>query len=162
MAYPDIKVGIPSLLLAIEMTIFAIIHIFAFSWKPYDITKNADPSLHYQGGKFGWYALWDAFNLWDVVKAAARGFRWLFHGRKFREHDASYEQSRRKVGEDIDTRYGGGYAVAGEQEMGVMRSDDERRWKPTPPPMHRTRSNEDDDHQGLLNNAQSNPMAPMR
>jgi hypothetical protein len=60
------------------MTIFAIIHIFAFSWKPYDMTKTADPSAQYEGGRFGWKALWDAFNLWDIVKAAARGFRWLF------------------------------------------------------------------------------------
>jgi hypothetical protein len=170
-AYPDIQVGIPSMLLAIEMAVFAVIHIFAFSWKPYDITKNPDPATYYQGGKLGWKALWDAFNLWDIVKAAARGFRWLFYGSRYRERDVSYEASRAasirqpgggKFG-DVDTSYEGGppkytpanpYSAADEQELGTIRTDS--RGRPAPP--MRTMSNESDDHQGLLSHAQSNPV----
>jgi hypothetical protein len=38
----------------------------------------------------GMMALLDAFNPWDMVKASARGFRWLFIGVKNRELDSSY------------------------------------------------------------------------
>jgi hypothetical protein len=160
-AYPDIKVGIPSLLLAIEMTMFAIIHIFAFSWKPYDVTKNADPSLRYEGGTFGWKALWDAFNLWDVVKAAARGFRWLFHGRKFREGDISYGNSRQPKYANEDTSYGGAsqrYTAGNEQELGTFGGVDERQWNGGRPSTHRTASGDSDDQQGLLSHAQGLPL----
>src|SRR3954467_8661554 len=34
-AYPDLKVGIPSLLLCFEMAIFAILHLWAFPYRPY-------------------------------------------------------------------------------------------------------------------------------
>jgi hypothetical protein len=173
-AYPDIKVGIPSVLLAVEMSIFAVIHIFAFSHKPYDISKNPDPAARYQGGPLGWKAIYDAFNLWDIVKAAARGFRWLFHGARHRERDISYEASRAgsvrqpgsKFGSEVDTGYGGGmgmggppqytpYAGAGDaQELGTIRTDG--RGRPAPP--MRTMSSESDDHQGLLSHAQGNPV----
>jgi len=91
-------------LLCIEMTIFAIMHIFAFSSKPYHINKRtslstafpepgvpSNPSLKYFGGFLGVKALLDAFNPWDIVKASARGFRWLFVGRKHRKTDSSYQ-----------------------------------------------------------------------
>jgi hypothetical protein len=72
------------------MAIFAIIHLFAFPVRPYDISKSPDPSAHYRGGPFGVLALADAFNPWDMIKALARGFRWLFVGAKKREQDSSY------------------------------------------------------------------------
>ena len=40
----------------------------------------------------------DSFNPWDVVKASARGFRWLFVGRKHRHQDSSYGPPPGKVG----------------------------------------------------------------
>jgi hypothetical protein len=99
-AYPDLKVGIPSLLLCIEMAIFAMLHQFAFPWKPY--SKSA-PSTDYpmspiknehgpnQGGFLGMKAFVDAMNPWDLVKGFARGMRWLFVGVKHRETDPSYK-----------------------------------------------------------------------
>ncbi|CZT04779.1 related to transmembrane protein 34 [Rhynchosporium agropyri] len=99
-AYPDLKVGIPSLLLCIEMALFAILHLFAFSWKPYasssssstypmsNIKNTLGPK---QGGFLGIKAFIDAMNPWDLVKAFARGMRWLFIGVKNREQDASYK-----------------------------------------------------------------------
>ncbi|KIW01979.1 uncharacterized protein PV09_06490 [Verruconis gallopava] len=164
-AYPDIQVGIPSMLLAIEMSIFAVLHIFAFSWKPYDITKNPDPAIHYQGGFLGSKALWDAFNVWDIVKAAARGFKWLFYGSRYREQDISYETSRQgsmrhpggKFG-SVDTAYSGAppsYDLVEEQEMGTMRAGS--RGRPGPP--MRTMSDEHGDKEGLLSHAQGNPQA---
>jgi hypothetical protein len=93
-SYVDIKVGIPAVLLAVEMSMFAVMHIFAFSWKPYDIRHNPDPAAQYLGGRFGWKALFDAFNLWDIVKASARGFKWLFVGARHREQDISYNKNR--------------------------------------------------------------------
>ncbi|KAG8628933.1 hypothetical protein KVT40_002798 [Elsinoe batatas] len=101
LAYPDIKIGIPSTLLCIEMAIFAVMHLFAFSWKPYAISlKNVLSSggadspeaapTKYVGGFLGIKALADAFNPWDIIKATGRGFRWLFVGRRNRFQDTSY------------------------------------------------------------------------
>lgn len=103
-AYPDLKVGIPSLLLCIEMAIFAVLHLFAFPWKPYTpsgavgippyplspIKNTLGPK---QGGPLGFKALVDAMNPWDLIKGFARGMRWLFVGVKRRETDASYKTS---------------------------------------------------------------------
>lgn len=72
------------------MAIFAVMHIFAFPWRPYDISKSSNPNDHYQGGFLGFKALLDAFNPWDIIKASARGFRWLFVGIRKRHHDPSY------------------------------------------------------------------------
>nr|POF05928.1 transmembrane protein 184 like [Quercus suber] len=104
-AFSDIKVGIPSVLLCIEMAIFAVMHLFAFPWKEYRIKHNSnmltapgsgysgESPAHYQGGFLGIYAFMDAFNPWDIVKASARGFRWLFIGVKQRHLDPSYQQA---------------------------------------------------------------------
>lgn len=88
------------MLLCIEMAIFSILHIFAFPWRStYSLSRtdamNA-PGLgfsgkpKYKGGFLGLRAYADAFNVWDVIKASSRGFRWLFVGRKYRRQDSSY------------------------------------------------------------------------
>lgn len=78
-------------------------HVFAFSWKGYNISKFSDDPVNapglgfsgqppqYQGGWLGIKAYADAFNPWDILKATARGFRWLFVGRRHRFEDASYK-----------------------------------------------------------------------
>jgi hypothetical protein len=86
-SYVDVKIGIPSVLLCIEMALFSVLHIFAFPWKPYDISKSETASAFYDGGTMGWRAIMDAFNPMDFVKAAARGFRWLFVGIRNRHND---------------------------------------------------------------------------
>ena len=102
---PDIKVGIPSMLLCIEMALFSILHLWAFPWKVYDVKRSQlvaaesapgflpDPRTAYQGGPFGVRALADAFNPWDLVKAVARSFRWIVVGRKHRMEDRSYQKT---------------------------------------------------------------------
>lgn len=84
---------------------FSIMHLFAFSWKEYEISKfSADPLTApgtgfsgdiptYQGGRLGIKAFLDAANPWDIIKAAARGFRWLFIGRRKRFEDISYKNN---------------------------------------------------------------------
>ena len=101
--FPDIKVGIPSMLLCIEMAVFAIFHLWAFPWTVYDVRRSPivaaesaagflpDPKTAYQGGRFGQVALMDAFNPWDLIKAVGRGFRWFAIGRRIREQDISYK-----------------------------------------------------------------------
>jgi hypothetical protein len=96
----DLKVGIPNLLIAIEMAFFSVLHIWAFPWKPYtidsqELTEDGDPAVYkgevvYKGGPMGLKAYIDAFNPWDMLKATGRGFRWLFVGRKNRLMDTSY------------------------------------------------------------------------
>lgn len=129
-AYPDLKVGIPSLLLCIEMALFAILHLWAFPYAPY--TAGA-PQTYYPvpdpdkmsphvanerqrpaGGFLGLMALWDALNIWDFVKAFGRGMRWLFCGVKRRKEDISYRNGEHG-GENLDlddlaeTKQGGAY-----------------------------------------------------
>lgn len=102
MAYPDIKIGIPSLLVCIEMALFAVLHLWAYPWKVYSITHSnvvaaeSNPSFRpskseYKGGAFGHKAILDAMNPWDLIKAIGRGFRWMAVGRKTREQDISYK-----------------------------------------------------------------------
>ncbi|KAI4130656.1 MAG: hypothetical protein LQ338_001633 [Usnochroma carphineum] len=100
---PDIRVGIPALLLCIEMAIFSFFHLFAFPWTVYDIRRSPivasesapgflpDPKTAYLGGPFGTKALLDAFNPWDLIKAIGRGFKWFAIGRRRREEDISYQ-----------------------------------------------------------------------
>lgn len=100
---PDIKVGIPAMLLCIEMAIFSVFHLWAFPWQVYDVRRSQivaaesapgffpDPKTAYQGGPLGLKALADAFNPWDIIKNVGRGFRWLWVGRKVRHQDISYK-----------------------------------------------------------------------
>jgi hypothetical protein len=106
-AYPDIKVGIPSLLLCVEMACFAVMHIFAYPWKVYvnggeggKYPPGTDPTQPdfndigpKQGGPLGIRAIMDAMNPWDLIKAFGRGIRWAFVGRRHREDDSSYKLS---------------------------------------------------------------------
>lgn len=85
------------MLLCIEMAIFSVMHLFAFPWRVYKISGDpnvgteAGDAQQYQGGRFGIKAYLDAFNPWDIIKATARGFRWLFVGRRHRFEDSSYK-----------------------------------------------------------------------
>ncbi|KAI0965228.1 organic solute transporter Ostalpha-domain-containing protein [Xylaria arbuscula] len=107
LAYPDLKVGIPSLLLCVEMALFAILHLWSFPYGPYkeDAKTTFYPSPNPEGGvppqenergpKRGGFAglkaFADAINVWDIVKAFGRGIRWLFVGAKHRHEDPSYQ-----------------------------------------------------------------------
>lgn len=98
MANQDIQIGIPNLLLCIEMALFATLHLFAFPWQPYQLKNQQasdDPQyingqIAYHGGFLGMRAMIETFNPWDLVKAVGRGFRWLFVGYKTRTNDPSY------------------------------------------------------------------------
>lgn len=115
-AYPDLMVGIPNLLLCVEMMLFAVLHLFAFPWQPYRTSGvRIDPGLkevgQNQGGFMGINAFIDAMNPWDLVKAFARGTRWIFVGRKNRQNDISYKAGLNDVNldgpTDTDTSYKG-------------------------------------------------------
>jgi Organic solute transporter Ostalpha len=105
---PDIKVGIPSLLLCVEMAFFAFFHFFAFGWKDYTVSSKAyqqemaGTPLDYKGGFLGIKALAEAANPWDMIKAVARAGKWLFVGRRKRMLDSSYAVSRTDTGESMD------------------------------------------------------------
>lgn len=66
---------------------------------------SLDPKTAYRGGWLGTNALLDAFNLWDLVKAIGRGFKWILIGQRKREQDVSYLNSTRDTGlEPIRTK----------------------------------------------------------
>ncbi|KAL0933292.1 DUF300 domain-containing protein [Colletotrichum truncatum] len=119
LAYPDIKVGIPALLLCVEMALFALLHLWAFPWRPYapgakptyypnpdarDINAPLRENEHSapSGGWLGLRAVGDALNLWDFVKAFGRGMRWLFCGVKRRKEDRSYKTAASLDMDDLD------------------------------------------------------------
>ena len=124
-AYMDVKVGIPSMLLCVEMAIFSVLHLWAFPWKAYSL-KDTDPlnapgsgysgKPHYEGGPLGIKAFAHAGNPWDVIKSSARGFRWLFIGVKHRREDTSYKSGG---GWDTDN---GVLGAHGEGEAGAYYS----------------------------------------
>ncbi|OTB19893.1 hypothetical protein K445DRAFT_345053 [Daldinia sp. EC12] len=117
LAYPDLKVGIPSLMLCVEMALFSILHIWAFPYGPYlesakttyypvsDPSSGVPPRENEHGVKMGGFmglkAFMDALNPWDIVKAFGRGMRWLFVGVKHRREDSSYQTKP----SDLDTSY---------------------------------------------------------
>ena len=111
---PDIKVGIPAMLLCIEMAIFSVFHLWAFPWQVYDIRRSQiiasesapgflpDPKTAYQGGPLGLKALAEAFNPWDIIKNVGRAFRWFLVGRKVRHQDISYKASSNNNGTGLE------------------------------------------------------------
>lgn len=111
---PDLKVGIPAMLLCIEMAFFAILHLWAFSWKPYTLGSKAyiaetvpgedAGGRSYRGGFLGLKAIWDAFNPWDMFKATGRAAKWLMRDRKHRHADVSYDLSRKSTADGYNTK----------------------------------------------------------
>lgn len=109
---PDIKIGIPAMLLDIEMAIFAVFHLWAFSWRPYSLRSKQNLAesvpghdltrIDYKGGFLGLKAIFEAFNPWDLVKAVGRAARWLFVGRKSRTQDVSYQIGRTTTGTGLN------------------------------------------------------------
>lgn len=105
----------------------------------------------------GWKAMLDAFNLWDIVKASARGFRWLFVGARKREQDISYAHHRAgseppvKL-EQIQTGYQE-TAIVGSGRAGAFGKETGQR-PPLPP---RRETIESDDRAALLSNTQNVP-----
>lgn len=106
---PDIKIGIPCMLLCIEMALFAIFHFWSFSYRPYILTSKhmasdavpGETPRKYQGGFLGIKAFVDSMNPLDIIKAIGRAARWLVQGRKHRHKDASYDMALgRKPSED--------------------------------------------------------------
>ncbi|KAI5362131.1 Putative organic solute transporter subunit alpha/Transmembrane protein [Septoria linicola] len=122
LAFSDIQIGIPSVLLCIEMAAFSVMHMFAYPWKPYSLKHNAKLATtpthngeisRYSGGFMGWKAILDAFNPWDIITASARGFRWLFVGVRKRHNDPSYMPANKLA--DQTTGYGGpSFAATGD------------------------------------------------
>lgn len=91
MSLADISVGLNSLLICFEMIIFAILHLFAFTWREYDRGPHKTTPI--------FASLVDAFNPWDIVRATARGTRWLVCGVNNRRDDAKKVLERQKSDE---------------------------------------------------------------
>lgn len=156
-AGPDLRIGIPSMLTCIEMSIFAIMHLFAFPWKPYDLARRHEalpqagegavpgtPKTYAHGSV---RALVSTFNPWDIVKACSRGFRWLFVGARHRKNDPSY-QTKLDALSTQNTGYQSGPTFAGNGEAATETALDKET------AVHRSDLS---DRAGLLSNAQANP-----
>lgn len=89
-AGPDLRIGIPCILVCVEMSLVAFLHSWAFPWTPYDLDNvPRRPGQFYACGPNK--AIIEAIYPWDYAKAAARGVRWLVHGVRFRKDDPSYQ-----------------------------------------------------------------------
>jgi len=80
------------------MAIFAVFHIFAYSWRPYLISGGTTAS--YQGGVLGWKAFLDAFNVLDIVQELIRAWQWVFTGKDRRMDKVERPEDDNKLGED--------------------------------------------------------------
>lgn len=147
---PDWRIGVPSMLVCVEMAIFAILHLWAFPWAPYDL-KRRDPSKYrpheqarYAHGVFR--ALLSALNPWDIVKAIGRGTRWLVIGARKRTSDPSY-QSKFETSEASSYRAG----------RFNHNSSDENVATELPMVVTGKGGSADSDTATLLSNAQANP-----
>ena len=86
---PDIR-SVPDFLLTFELAIVSVLHIFAFPSRGLDSdSQESRDAPVYKGGFLGIRAIWDAFNVWDLVKSVARGLRWLLMGKKEGEEDGA-------------------------------------------------------------------------
>ena len=72
-------------------------------------------------------AIIDSMNPWDMIKAIGRAARWIFHGRKHRHHDVSYDLSRKPSENEVikpspfnvPTAYTGPQCIGGDVEEGA-------------------------------------------
>lgn len=100
-ASPDLRIGIPCLFTCVDMAVFACLHRWAFPWKPYHLKGHQKQPKQYDYAYGPSKALLQAIYPWDYFKAAARGFRWLFHGVRFRMSDPSYQnKASEELGRD--------------------------------------------------------------
>jgi hypothetical protein len=150
-AGPDLRIGIPSMLTCVEMSIFAILHLFAFPWKPYDLKRQSpldtgidgystQPKTYANGPA---RALLDALNPWDIIKACGRGFRWLFYGARHRQKDSSYQTKLEPV--TTNTSYNGPTFAGNGEPVNATASTKKKE------------GSGDSDTTGLLSDAQANP-----
>ncbi|KAF2638573.1 DUF300-domain-containing protein [Massarina eburnea CBS 473.64] len=156
---PDLRIGIPSMLTCVEMSVFALLHLWAFPWKPYDLGLRHEPlpqgshTFPQEAPKTYVYgpgrALLSALNPWDIIKACGRGFRWLFYGARKRKDDPSYQTKLEPMSHG-DTGYHGP-TFAGNGEAAVQSA------KPVKQPGKQ--GFDDSDTSGLLHHAQANPYA---
>ncbi|RHZ44550.1 OSTA/TMEM184 family protein [Aspergillus thermomutatus] len=155
----DLKVGLPNLLICVEMAIFSVLHLWAFPWRPYSLANaHADEvtdfygngKATYQGGRWGMKALLDSVNPLDLAKAVGRSIRWLFVGRKKRTLDPSYQNQSEVIGLNT-TSNGSGTNVTAYQGAGAVMAGSRTAPYGTSP---------DDEGQVLLSHAQPNPTLP--
>lgn len=113
---PDLLVGLPSAILCLEMGVLAIVHLWAYPSKPYVLAKsnlgNRDDA-QYLGGPLGVYAILDALNPWDIVKAVGRSVKWLLPGRRT-EHPAL------GIDDDVPLKAKDSFVVREENESGAQ------------------------------------------
>jgi len=152
-AGPDLRIGIPSALTCVEMAIFAVMHLFAFPWRPYDLKSG--PSDVYSTNTPTQYAhgparaIVSALNPWDIVKACGRGFRWLFVGVRHREQDPSYQTKLESI--SSDTTYPPSSPLPEDSPIKPSKPGKEIK-KPG------KTGSEDSDTAGLLSYPQANPL----
>ncbi|KAG6035593.1 hypothetical protein E4U41_006007 [Claviceps citrina] len=180
LAYPDLKVGIPALLLCVEMAIFAVLHLWAFPYAPYtrgaprsfypapDVDKagrSVEKERHAPaGGVMGLAAIGDALNVWDFIKAFGRGMRWLFCGVKRRKEDISYMLDRvEDVGMDQRPDHKDGASSYGDMQPRTASTLDARQshFQPTIQAYGQSGRPGLEERAGLMVNAQP-PPRPLR
>jgi hypothetical protein len=156
-AGPDLRIGIPSMLTCVEMAIFAVLHLYAFPWKPYDLGKHHEPvpqsntilpvesPMRYAYGPTR--AILDSLNPWDIVKACGRGFRWLFVGVRYRKKDPSYQTKLEPLAREDTGYHGPTFAGNGEPAMKTAQAGKQAGKD----------GFDDSDTSALLSHAQANP-----
>ncbi|PVI06308.1 DUF300-domain-containing protein [Periconia macrospinosa] len=133
---PDLRIGIPSMMTCVEMAIFAVLHLWAFPWKPYDLDRHRMPASQGAGSTPSnspqaytcgpARALLGALNPWDIIKACGRGFRWLFYGARHRKQDPSYRVKLSSMSSEGTGYQGPAFAIPYDEPETVGREQDLR------------------------------------
>ena len=86
MTYADLHMGIPGLIICIEMVFFSLFFFYAYSWSPYLLRNQRNyyetgsgqqvpVTLSYQGGPLGVYALLGMWNPSETIQAIVFGVK---------------------------------------------------------------------------------------
>ncbi|KAL9627834.1 MAG: hypothetical protein Q9164_007475, partial [Protoblastenia rupestris] len=166
---PDITIGIPSMLLCIEMSIYSVFSLWAFPWKVYDIRRSkivASESVSgflpgckaaEQGGRFGQRALADAFNPWNIVKTARSGFRRSGVGKRRHMVGTSYKSSHPSAALEPTRNQFTAFQHTGNGSFDLSSNQEQNTYLQKPSRYTPLSTEEDSDH--LLAHSQSNPFS---
>ncbi|TGZ78344.1 DUF300-domain-containing protein [Ascodesmis nigricans] len=96
----DIAIGFNALGTCFEMMLISILHLVAYSWKPY-LPDNAEFAVLEKARKPPMRAIADTLNPLDIIKSFARGMKWMLIGHRRRTEKTEKITASGKENPDI-------------------------------------------------------------
>lgn len=73
MTWTDLHVGIPCMLICLEMVPLSLFFVWAYPWSPY--AKSNNPVVQYQGGFLGYRAFFEMMNPSELLHGIVFAFK---------------------------------------------------------------------------------------